>query len=179
MEQKTKNMICNFRAQNDSDWDTWCWFKDYCSKNGITICRPVLAFVQTFRKMIEGLDQGKMERPELINAFPVLVQLKQQNTFIYQTEKPRRSPSQTAFGHKYGTATIPYLDSYIENKARWLWVTHGLRAFCFRDFGEINHATFRKAVCRMIKKGILQATLPRSNPRTYFLTDPTIDWGNP
>ena len=178
MKEK-QNLICNFRAQNDSDWDAWCWFKDYCSKNGITICRPLLAFVQTFRKSIEGLDQGKMERPELINAFPVLIQLKQQNTFIYTMEKPRRSPTQTAFGHKYGTATICYLDAYIENKARWLWNEKGLKHFMFKDFGEIKHATFRKAVSRMRKAGLLQATRPRSNPRTYFLTDPTLDWNAP
>ena len=179
MPSKKENLICNFRAQNQSDWDTWNWFKDYCSKNGITICRPVLAFLQSFRKMAEGLEKAKMERPELINAFPVLIQLKQQNTFIYQTEKPRRSPTQTAFGHKYGTTTICYLDAYIENKARWLWSTHGLKHFCFLDFKEIKHATFRKAVCRMIKKELLQATRPRSCPRTYFLTDPTLDWNDP
>ena len=129
--------------------------------------------------MAEGLDQAKNERPELINAFPVLVQLRQQNTFIYSTEKFRRAPSNSEFGHKYGTTNSSYLDNYIENKARWLWTEKGLKTFCFLDFREIKHSTFRKAICRMRKKGLIQSTKPRSNPRTYFLTDPTLDWNDP
>lgn len=183
MPQKSNKSLCNFRVQTQRDWENWIWFKNYCNDQGLTICRPLIAFIASFRKFAEGIETAKGERPELINAFPMLVQLKQQNTFVWSVDKPRRTPTDHSLDRfanlsKKRAITIgEYVDSYILDKARFMWM-QGQRTFCFKDFIEIQHRKFRNAMSKLKRKKEIVPCTPRTNPRFYFLTDPTLDWND-
>mgnify|MGYP001158970818 CR=1 FL=1 len=178
MGHSKRNLICNFRAQTIEDWDHWVWFKDWCQDRGLTTCRPVIAFISSFRRSIEGLEEGlqKKGKRELLNAFPFIVALEQQNTFIYQLDKPRRTPKPTGdlfLRNNYRTITMTVRRrlSYILDKARYL-TRQGQRTWCFRDFMEIQHCYFRKDMQRLIDSGEIVKVEPRTNPRFYMLIDP-------
>jgi hypothetical protein len=175
MSKQEQNLLCNFRAQTIEDFNSWEWYKEDCKKRGLTICRPIIALIRSYKKFVEGLESAKSERPELINAFPVLVQLKQQNTFVWTVEKPRRMPNMKSLS-KYtkntlGTTTTGYVDSYILEKARYLW-RKGQRTWCFLDFRELKHSTFRKAIMRLKEADEIEPIEPRSCPRFYSIKHP-------
>ena len=166
---KEQNLLCNFRVQTLDDWSDWIWFKDHCKTQGLTICRPLIAFIRAFRKFSEGIEN----QPELINSFPVVIQLKQQNTFVYSMEKPRRQPDLSSYiKNIFVTATSRAMaDAYVLQKAQQLYLERQ-RTFCFKDFGELRHDRFRKIIQRLKKKGELVPKEPRSCPRFYMLLHP-------
>lgn len=168
---REKQQICNFRAQTADDWQDWKWFVDYCRTHGITTCRPLIAFIRAFRTGMEGLARAK---PEVFNAFPVIVQLKQQNTFVYSVEKPRRTPDLSSYlRNNFVTATTGrrMAEAYVLEKAQWLF-TRGQKTFCFRDYMELKHGTFRKLVLSLKKRDELIPLDPRTCPRFYMLSSP-------
>jgi len=167
--------ICNFRAQTDDDWTDWKWFVQWCKDSGITTCRPLIAFIRSFRRSMDGLIEGLEARGkrEILNAFHLIVALEQQNTFVYSVEKPRRQqPDLLFFRNNFRTATITSRMrlSYILEKARFLH-KHIQKTFCFRDFAEIKHYQFRKLVLQLKRSGHIVAVEPRTNPRFYTLID--------
>ena len=171
--------ICNFRAQTLDDWKDWRWFVDWCSKRGLTTCRPLIAFIRSFRRSMEGLEKGLTEKGkrELLNAFPLIIALEQQNTFVYSVEKFRRTPKPELFlkdTFRTGTIRTRMALSYVLEKARYMY-RNGQRTFCFRDFAEIKHGHFRKLVAKLIKSNELLAVDPRSCPRFYMLLQPELN----
>ena len=175
LKESKCNFLCNFRAQTLKDYKVWEWFKEDCKKRGLSICRPVIAFIQSYKKFIEGIEAIKEERSEIINAFPLLIQIKQQNTFVWTVEKPRRLPNMKTLSrytrNTFGTTTTPYIDSYILEKARYLW-RKGQHTWCFKDFRELRHSTFRKAIVRLTKADEIEHIEPRSCPRFYCIKHP-------
>jgi len=165
---KPQNLLCNFRAQTLDDWKDWLWFKSQCKDQGLTICRPLVAFIRSYRKFVEGIDT-----PEVVNAFPVVVQLKQQNTFVYSEVKPRRRPSLESYiKNIFVTATSKAMaDAYVLQKAQQLYL-EGQRTFCFKNFSELRHGRFRKIIQRLKQKNELVAMEPRTCPRFYTLMHP-------
>ena len=122
--------------------------------------------------LVEGLE--KKDRREVLNAFPLIIALEQQNTFVYSVEKPRRQqPDLLFFQDNFRTATMKARMrlSYVLEKARYLHRS-GQRTFCFRDFAEIKHSHFRKLIGKLKKSGHLAAMDPRTCPRFYRLVNP-------
>ena len=163
-----QNLLCNFRAQTLDDWKDWLWFKNQCKDQGLTICRPLIAFIRSYRKFVEGID-----KPEVVNAFPVVVQLKQQNTFVYSVEKPRRTPDLSRYIKNIFVTTISkaMADAYVLQKAQRLYL-EGQKTFCFKDFSELRHGRFRKMVQRLRSKDEITTVEPRTCPRFYTLMNP-------
>lgn len=171
-----RNLICNFRAQTEQDWEDWKWFVQWCKQSGITTCKPLIAFIRSFRRSMEGLIEGleKKGKREILNAFPLIIALDQQNTFVYSIEKPRRQkPDLLFFRNNFRTATIPLRMrlSYVLEKARY-YHKCGQRTFCFRDFAEIKHSHFRKIILRLKRNGDIIPLEPRTCPRFYRIVDP-------
>lgn len=169
--------LCNFRTQTLDDWQDWQWFKHFCHANGITTCRPLIAFIRSFRRGMDGLKEGleRKQKREVLNAFPLIIALEQQNTFVYSVEKPRRQPTseQLFFKDNFRTATMStrLRFSYILEKSQHLF-KHGQKSFCFKDFAEIKHHHFRKLMVRLRKSGHIVTVEPRTCPRFYMLTSP-------
>ena len=171
-----ENPICNFRAQTIDDWVDWNWFKDWCKDQGLTTCRPLIAFIRSFRKSMEGLKEGLEQKGkrELLNAFPLIVALDQQNTFVYSVDKFRRTPKLELFlkdNFRTGTICTRMAVSYVLEKARYL-LRNGQSTFCFRDFAEMKHGYFRKTIGRLRQSGEIATVEPRSCPRMYMLMYP-------
>ncbi|MFQ6064250.1 MAG: hypothetical protein ACE5L6_02125 [Candidatus Bathyarchaeia archaeon] len=167
----SKQQICNFRAQTSEDWRDWKWFVHYCKSQGLTTCRPLIAFIRAFRRGMEGLSTAK---PEVFNGFPVIVQLQQQNTFVYSLEKPRRTPDLSCYlRNNFVTATTSrrMAEAYVLQKAEWLY-RRGQRTFCFRDFIELKHGTFRKLILSLKRHDEVIPVDPRTCPRFYMLATP-------
>lgn len=159
--------ICNFRVQTEQDWLDWEWFKSHCRKQGITTCRVLIAYIRSYRKFWESIDS-----PEIINAFPLMIKMKQQNTFVYSIEKPRRLPNLSQYVNNYLTVSNEaWVRSYILEKARFHW-KKGQKSFCFKDYPEIKHQSFRHAILRLKQRKEVRAKEPRTCPRFYELLHP-------
>lgn len=118
---------------------------------------------------MEGLAEAK---PEVFNGFPVIVQLEQQNTFVYSVEKPRRTPDLTRYlRNNFVTATTSrrMAEAYVLEKAEWLF-RRGQKTFCFRDFMELKHGTFRKLILSLKQRDEIIPVEPRTCPRFYMLS---------
>lgn len=99
--------------------------------------------------------------------------IQQQNTFVYPVGKPRREPirlncSKPEFS---GTISRAAFEAYLMEKARDL-----NRSFCFRDFAELKHNSFRKIILRLKRKGKIIPLPLRTNPRFYILAERIPDY---
>jgi len=113
---------------------------------------------------VEGID-----KPEIVNAFPVVVNLKQQNTFVYSEVKPRRKPNIESYIKNIFVTGLSraMAEAYVLQKAQQLYL-EGQETFCFKDFGELKHVKFRKIVQRLKKKQEITPKEPRTCPRFYI-----------
>ncbi|MFX0202722.1 MAG: hypothetical protein ACFFCW_41995 [Candidatus Hodarchaeota archaeon] len=127
-----------------------------------------MANIRAFRKFVEGINT-----PETINAFPIIIQLKQQNTFVYSTVKPRREPKPNSyFRNSFATfSSRASTEAYILQKVQELW-KKGQKSFCFKDFPEIKYESFKQLIFRLRKAEKVIPKEPRTNPRFYALMDP-------
>jgi len=118
--------------------------------------------------MHEGINS-----PETLNAFPMIVQLKQQNTFVYSAITPRRQPKPNSYFKNYFVTfgSRGMAEAYVLQKARDLH-KQGQRSFCFRDFHEIKPNSFKQIVFRLRNKGELTTMKPRTRPQFYTLMHP-------
>ena len=100
---------------------------------------------------------------------PIVLNLQQQNTFVSQVERPRRSPDpgllNMAKRDISGTTYRAAFESYVLLKALYIQ-----RSFMFRDFLELSPNHFRKIIIGLKNKSLISPTEPRSCPRTYSLT---------
>lgn len=150
------------RARTKEQHQTLIRYKWWCEDNGLGICHLMISHAQAD---MAGLDEAK----RLKKAGPTVINLQQQNTFVSQIERPRRSPDPGLQNKEKrdisGTTYRAAFESYVLLKA-----LHMHQSFMFRDFLEISPNHFRKIILRLKKKDLISPTEPRSCPRTYSLT---------
>jgi len=161
-----RNLICNFRAPNEDLFKRWKTFVQWAKDNGYDVCHITLSLVDSFMLGIEGKSQLRLPQ-QTIN-------IQMQNNFLYQVEKPRRIPfSLDCVKPEFQkTFSSSLFEAYVLSKARDL-----NREFCFRDFLELKHDSFRRIVLRLRRKGKIIANPIRSNPRFYYLTERLAEYG--
>ena len=158
-----QNLICNFRAPDQKHFQIWLDFKEVVQSRGLDICFVSLALCQAWLKSIEETTSTcKIAAPlQIIN-------LQQQNTFVYGVQKPRRQPPELICPRKAYSRTITsrLCQAYVVEKARDLE-----RSFSFRDFLELGHGLFRKCALKLKRRGKIFPLQPRTNPRFYILRE--------
>ena len=164
-QQNKKNLICNFRAPNELLFGRWKSYVKWCQDNGKDVCHTTMSLIDSFLASLVAAD-GKAGAS--VVGSKQVVNVQQQNTFLYQVAKPRREPNYLSCAKPEFERTISsaFADAYVLSKARDL-----KRNFCYRDFLELKHGGFRKIVLRLKKRGLVIAVPFRSNPRFYALTE--------
>jgi hypothetical protein len=155
-----KNLICNFRAPNISEFERWRQFVQWAKDNGMDVCHLTLSLTDSFMKGVEGAAQ--------VRTGQQVVNIQQNNVFQYQVQKPKREPySLDCVKSEYRrTFSSLLFEAYVLNKAKDI---NG--EFSFRDFLELRHDAFRRIVFRLKRKGKIIAIPERSVPRFYILTE--------
>lgn len=168
-----KNLICNFRAPDLTQYELWQRFKEWCKANGQDVCRITLDQVAVFMAAIEGSkgssSVGSSSSPKpIVTAKGQVIVIQQQNSFVYSVEKPRREPYSVSCVKPEFQRTISSVlfDGYVENKARRLG-----GEFSFRDFMELKYDSFRRIVVRLKRKGVIIAHPQRSIPQIFILAE--------
>lgn len=155
---KQKALICNFRAPNHSKFARWKQYVKWAQDNGLDVCHLTLSLIDSFMKGVETqIPSGQQ-----------IINIQQQNTFLYQPGKPRRKPYNLSCVKPQFRRTFSSIlfEAYVMEKAREL-----TREFCFRDFLELKHDAFRRIVLRLKRKGKIIANPIRTVPRFYILTE--------
>lgn len=158
-----RNLICNFRAPDLVQYQKWQKYKQMCSDHGQDICHLTLTLVQNWIDAVEAIQSATT-----VVAPPYLINLQQQITHCYQVPKPRREPIELNCAKPAFQRTIrsSAYEAYVLEKARDL-----NREFSYRDYLELTHASFRRIVLNLKKKGKIVANPIRTNPRYYILTE--------
>ena len=171
-EIKKKDLICNFRAPDLAHYERWQRFKQWCENHGVDICRVALSNIDAFMKGLEA--PAIREKEQLLTALGQIINIEQENTFVYSVEKPRRFPIalDCAKPEFAGTITRAAAEAYVMEKARELG-----RSFSYRDFLGLGHGSFRKIVLRLKKRGKVIPLPHRTNPRFYVLAENLQDYG--
>jgi hypothetical protein len=160
-----KNLICNFRAPNDALFYRWKTYVKWCQDNGKDVCHTTLSLIDSFIASLEGASGSGSAQ---IVGTKQIINLQQQNTFHYEVSKYRREPNVLNCAKEEFQRTIrsSFADAYVLEKAR------GLKGdFCFRDFLELKHDSFRRIVLRLKREGKVVALPFRSNPQYYCLAE--------
>lgn len=160
LDGQPKNLICNFRAPNLSEFQRWKEFVQWAKDNGMDVCHLTLSLTDSFMKGIEGAAQ--------VRTGQQVVNIQQNNVFQYQVQKPRREPYsldcvKPEFRRTFSSILF---EAYVLNKAREI-----NREFSFRDFLELKHDAFRRIVLRLKRKGKIIANPQRTVPRFYLLAE--------
>lgn len=132
-------------------------------EDGLDACRVLLGFERAYRKArrsVKGVVQ--LESPQQV------INLRQNNVFQYQVQKPKREPYsldcvKSEFRRTFSSILF---EAYVLNKAREI-----NREFSFRDFLELKHDAFRRIVLRLKRKGRVIAHPERTIPRFYILAE--------
>lgn len=158
-----QNLICNFRAPDQEHYQIWSDFKEAVRSRGLDICFVTLALCQAWLKGIEGSRE-----PSQIATPSQVINLQQQNTFVYSVQKPRRQPPKLICPRKAYSRTVTSMafQAYVTEKARDLQ-----RSFSFRDYLELGHDFFRKCILKLKRRDKIIPLLPRTNPRYYILPE--------
>jgi len=163
MISSRRNYICNFRAPDAKHFQVWRQFKQAAKDRGLTTCYVILALCEAWLKGIQGIGEAcqVVTQTQVIN-------LQQQNTFVYGIEKPRREPLVLNCARKEYSRTITSRawQAYITDRTRELE-----RSISYRDFPELEHDFFRKCIMNLKKRGKIVPVLPRTNPRYYVLSE--------
>lgn len=158
-----RNLICNFRAPDMEHFQIWLDFKDAVQSRGLDICYTTLALCQAW---LESLREATATGQTTMST--QVINLQQQNTFVYSVQKPRREPLDLNCSRKQYRRTLRsrLYQAYVMEKARDLH-----QSFSFRDFPELGHNLFRKCVLKLKKRGKILHLQPRTNPRFYVLKE--------
>lgn len=164
MTKPRHNYICNFRAPDREHYQIWENFKESAHAHGLDICFLTLKLCQAW---LSGVKETKEMSHQITTATQV-INLQQQNTFVYSVQKPRRSSTVLICSRRDYSRTITRLalQAYVMEKARDLQ-----RSFSFRDFLELGHNSFRKCVLELKKRKKIVPLEPRTNPRFYVLCE--------
>ena len=158
-KQKLKpNFICNFRSPDLKHFEEWHKYKRFVKNNGLDICRVTIGLTNAF------MTGSKLELPT--QKQNITIDMK--NSFNYNVVKPRRTPYsldcvKTEFRKTFSSILF---ESYVLQKAK-----HIEASFCFRDFLELKHGSFRRIVVRLKRKGLIVSHPIRTNPRFYILAE--------
>lgn len=158
-----RNYICNFRAPDSKHHRVWLDFKQEARGRGLDICYLILSLCQSWLKAVESVSSTT----QIVTSLQV-INLQQQNTFVYSVQKPRRDPHQLFCSRESYNRTIRSLafQAYVVEKARDL-----NRSFMFRTFSELGHDLFRKCILDLKRRGKVLPLEPRTNPRFYILSE--------
>lgn len=170
MADSRPNYICNFRAPDAEHYQIWQDFKKSAQDRGLDVCYVTLTLCEAWLKGVEG----SKEVSQVVSPTRI-INLQQQNTFVYGVEKPRREPTRLNCAKTQYSRTISssMAEAYVMEKARDL-----NRSFSFLDFRELKHDSFRKIVTRLKKRGKIIALPQRTNPRFYVLSERLADYPN-
>ena len=163
MTQTRQNFHCNFRAPDKEWFDVWLQFKEKTKELGLDICFVALNLCRAWLEWQKDTDSVfELSPPKQI------VFLSQSNTFNYNVQRPRREPIQSNCSKNYHKCTLcsKAFCAYIIINALEM-----NRAFCFRDFPEINHGLFRKLILFLKGEGRILPMKPRSLPEFYILSE--------
>ena len=163
-----QNLICNFRAPDREHFQIWQNFKEAAKNRGLDVCYLILSLCQAWLKS----DETAKEIAQITTANQI-INLQQQNTFVYSVQKPRREPNELicSSGTQFRTVRSRALQAYIIERAREL-----PESFSFRDFPELGHSLFRKCIMELKKRGKVIPLDPRTNQRFYILTERKPDY---
>jgi len=172
---RRQNYICNFRAPNPEYFQIWLDFKEAARSRGLDICYLILNLCQAWLKALEASTATYQ-----IATPTQVINLQQQNTFVYSVQKPRRESLELICSQKGYAHTLRSLvfQAYVMEKARDLQ-----QSFSFRDFPELGHNLFRKCILELKKRGKILPLQPRTNPRFHILREwipdyPTMEENN-
>lgn len=166
LRTQPKNLICNFRAPNLSEFERWKQFVQWAKDNGLDVCHLTLSLTDAFLRGIEGGAQ--------VRTGQQVINIQQNNVFQYQVQRPRREPySLDCVKSEYRrTFSSLLFEAYVLERAREI-----SREFCYRDFLELKHDAFRRIVCRLRRKGKVIGNPRRTIPRFYILSERLNDYG--
>jgi hypothetical protein len=156
--------ILGIRAASREEHQALLRLKWWCEDNGTSTCSTIILLTESLIKADDAV------RP-LKTGGPMIVNIQQQNTFIHQTERPRRladlnsTMDSISKGGLSGTTTRIALESLVLLKAMQMPYS-----FCFRDFPELSPNCFRKVILRLNQRGFVAPVEPRTCPRFYRLT---------
>lgn len=162
-----KNLICNFRAPNEQQYENWRSYVRWCQDHGRDVCYLTLSLADVFMKGVDGASGATIKEPNQT------INLNMSNTFTYAVQRPRREPYDLSCVQPQYMKTFSSIlfEAYVLHKASEL-----KREFCFRDFLELKHDAFRRIVLRLVKKGKIIKNPQRSVPQFYFLPSMIEDY---
>jgi len=168
------NLICNFRAPDMARFQVWKDYKKWAADHGLDVCNLTLSLIDSFLKSVQTAQYngGHADGSTVTVATPTqVINIQQQNTFLYSVEKPRREPLVLNCARPLLSRTITSRAwcAYVMEKARDL-----NRSFSYRDFFEIGH----NCVLRLRKEGKIVPLPLRTNPRFYVLSERLADYSN-
>jgi len=160
-----QNFLCNFRAPNDEWYQIWIDFKKQVKAQGSDICYVTLSLCRSWLRSLEASTNSIISQA---NTPMQIVNLQQQNTFVYSVQIPRRTPFEIICPRKMPIRTLwsRAFQAYIVEKARDLD-----RSFSFFDYPELGHDFFRKCILKLKERDKAVPLRPRTNPRYYVLKD--------
>ncbi len=138
----------------------WKQYVQWAKDNGMDVCHLTLSLTDAFMAGQKGAAE--------VRTAGQTVNIQQINNFQYQVQKPRREPySLDCVKPEYQrTFSSVLFDAYVRDKARRI-----NDAFCYRDFIELKHDSFRRIMLRLRQKGEVVANPQRSHPQYFFLTE--------
>lgn len=162
--EQSKNLICNFRAPSQKEYDEWQEFKEYVKDQGLDVCRVTIGLTNAFMAGVKGANQVKGQEQT--------VNIQMSNQFLYQVSKPRRIPYDLSCVREEYQRTFSSVlfEAYVLHKARGLGME-----FSYRDFLELKHGAFRRIALRLKRKGLIVANPLRTIPRFYYLAESLED----
>jgi hypothetical protein len=169
-KSRRKNLICNFRAPTLEEFLKHKAFVKQVKQDGLDACRVLIAFEDAYLASKKGFPgEIKFQTPTTVTN------IQMNNTFQYQVLKPRREPYnldcvKPEFRRTFSSVL---LESYVLQKASRINME-----FSFRDFLELDHASFRRIVARLLKKGEIVKNPVRTNPQFFYLASKLNEMDN-
>jgi hypothetical protein len=160
VKEKKPDLLCNFRAPSQKEYDEWQAYKEYVKAQGLDVCRVTIGLTNAFMAGVKGATQVLGQQQT--------VQIQMSNQFLYQVSKPRREPFslesvKPEFRRTFSSLMV---DAYILNKARELG-----NEFSCRHFLELNYDSFKRSIRRLKRKGKIVANPLPTKPVFYILTE--------
>lgn len=158
-QKEQKNLICNFRAPSLDQYQRWREFVGWAKENGMDVCHLTLSLVDAF---MSGVESPELRLPQQT------ITIQMHNRFLYQVQHSHREPHSLECVKPEFRRTFSSIlfEAYVVDKAGHLG-----GEFCFRDFLELKHSSFRRIVQRLKRKGRIIQNPQRSLPQMYLLTE--------
>lgn len=153
--------LCNFRVSTMEDYEEWLRFKQNCDAQNLDICHVAISLIKAWNKATEGIHEA-----ETITTPTNIINIQMQNSFIYQPQRPRRTPDPHLISSKSPFART------VSSKAAELYLLWKIselnRSFSYLDLSELPQNYCRKLILRLKRKGLIKPLPPRTRPRFYI-----------